>query len=105
MNNQNHTPKHAGDVTKSLKKAAFSYISLFLIVMVLIGTTVSWFTVQDTANLKSDVMVFNSGTGLRVNDGEDITNHITIKDFKLDETSSVDGRNICLLYTSPSPRD
>lgn len=96
MNNQNHTPKHAGDVTKSLKKAAFSYISLFLIVMVLIGTTVSWFTVQDTANLKSDVMVFNSGTGLRVNDGEDITNHITIKDFKLDETSSVDGRNIFL---------
>lgn len=96
MNNQNHTPKHAGDVTKSLKKAAFSYISLFLIVMVLIGTTVSWFTVQDTANLKSDVMVFNSGTGLRVNDGEDITNHITIKNFTLDETSSVDGRNIFL---------
>lgn len=96
MNNQNHTPKHAGDVTKSLKRAAFSYISLFLIVMVLIGTTVSWFTVQDTATLKSDVMVFNSGTGLRVNDGEDITNHITIKDFKLDETSSVDGRNIFL---------
>ena len=64
--------------------------------MVLIGTTVSWFTVQDTANLKSDVMVFNSGTGLRVNDGEDITNHITIKNFTLDETSSVDGRNIFL---------
>lgn len=96
MNNQKHTPKHAGDVTKSLKKAAFSYISLFLIVMVLIGTTVSWFTVQDTASIKSDVMVFNSGSGLRVNEGEDITNHITIKGFKLDETSSVDGRNIFL---------
>lgn len=96
MNNQKHTPKHAGDVTKSLKKAAFSYISLFLIVMVLIGTTVSWFTVQDTATLKSDVMVFNSGSGLRVNDGEDITNHITINNFTLDETSSVDGRNIFL---------
>lgn len=96
MNNQKHTPKHAGDVTKSLKKAAFSYISLFLIVMVLIGTTVSWFTVQDTATLNTNVMVFNSGTGLRVNDGEDITNHITIKNFKLDETSSVDGRNIFL---------
>ena len=96
MNNQNHTPKHAGDVTKSLKKAAFSYISLFLIVMVLIGTTVSWFTVQDTATLESGVMVFNSGSGLRVNDGEDITNHIKVKNFKLDEASSVDGRNIFL---------
>lgn len=96
MKNSQHTPKHAGDVTKSLKKAAFSYVSLFLIIMVLVGTTVSWFTVQDTATLKSDVMVFNSGTGLRVNDGEDITNHITIKNFTLDETSSVDGRNIFL---------
>lgn len=96
MNNQKHTPKHAGDVTKSLKKAAFSYVSLFLIIMVLVGTTVSWFTVQDTATLKSGVMVFNSGSGLRVNDGEDITNHITIDHFTLDETSSVDGRNIFL---------
>lgn len=96
MNNQKHTPKHAGDVTKSLKKAAFSYVSLFLIIMVLVGTTVSWFTVQDTATLKSDVMVFNSGSGLRVNDGEDITNHIMVNGFKLDETSSVDGRNIFL---------
>ena len=96
MKNSQHTPKHASDVTKSLKKAAFSYVSLFLIIMVLVGTTVSWFTVQDTATLKSDVMVFNSGTGLRVNDGEDITNHITIKNFTLDETSSVDGRNIFL---------
>lgn len=96
MKNSQHTPKHAGDVTKSLKKAAFSYVSLFLIIMVLVGTTVSWFTVQDTATLKSDVMVFNSGSGLRVNDGEDITNHIKVENFKLDETSSVDGRNIFL---------
>lgn len=96
MKNSQHTPKHAGDVTKSLKKAAFSYVSLFLIIMVLVGTTVSWFTVQDTATLKSDVMVFNSGSGLRVNDGEDITNHIKVKNFKLDEASSVDGRNIFL---------
>ena len=96
MKNIQHTPKHAGDVEKSLKKAAYSYISLFLIVMVLIGTTVSWFTVQDTATLESGVMVFNSGSGLRVNDGEDITNHIKVKNFKLDEASSVDGRNIFL---------
>lgn len=96
MKNSQHTPKHAGDVTKSLKKAAYSYISLFLIIMVLIGTTVSWFTVQDTATLESGVMVFNSGSGLRVNDGEDITNHIKVKNFKLDEASSVDGRNIFL---------
>ena len=96
MKKDQHTPKHAGDVAKSLKKAAYSYISLFLVIMVLIGTTVSWFTAQDNATVKSDAMNFKSGTGLRVNDGEDITNHIKVEGFLLDEASSVDGRNIFL---------
>ena len=62
--------------------------------MVLVGTTVSWFTIKDNANINSNIMNFNSGTGLRVNDGEDITNHIKVDDFKIDEASSVDGRNL-----------
>lgn len=62
--------------------------------MVLIGSTVSWFTIKDNANINSNIMNFNSGTGLRVNDGEDITNHIKVDDFKIDEASSVDGRNL-----------
>lgn len=91
---EKYVSKHAGDVTNSLKKAAYSYISLFLVVMVLVGTTVSWFTIKDNANINSNIMKFNSGTGLRVNDGEDITNHIKVDDFKIDEASSVDGRNL-----------
>lgn len=62
--------------------------------MVLVGTTVSWFTIKDKANINSNIMNFNSGTGLRVNDGEDITNHIKVDNFKIDEASSVDGRNL-----------
>lgn len=62
--------------------------------MVLVGTTVSWFTIKDNANINSNIMNFNSGTGLRVNDGEDITNHIKVDNFKIDEASSVDGRNL-----------
>lgn len=91
---EKYVSKHAGDVTYSLKKAAYSYISLFLVVMVLVGTTVSWFTIKDKANIYSNIMNFNSGTGLRVNDGEDITNHIKVENFKIDEASSVDGRNV-----------
>ena len=91
---EKYVSKHAGDVTYSLKKAAYSYISLFLVVMVLVGTTVSWFTIKDKANINSNIMNFNSGTGLRVNDGEDITNHIKVENFKIDEASSVDGRNV-----------
>lgn len=94
MKKEKYVSKHAGDVTHSLKKAAYSYISLFLVVMVLVGTTVSWFTIKDNANINSNIMNFNSGTGLRVNDGEDITNHIKVDNFKIDEASSVDGRNL-----------
>lgn len=94
MKKEKYVSKHAGDVTYSLKKAAYSYISLFLVVMVLVGTTVSWFTIKDKANINSNIMNFNSGTGLRVNDGEDITNHIKVENFKIDEASSVDGRNV-----------
>lgn len=94
MKKEKYVSKHAGDVTYSLKKAAYSYISLFLVVMVLVGTTVSWFTIKDTATVTSNEMKFNSGTGLRVNDGEDITNHIKVENFKIDEASSVDGRNV-----------
>jgi len=91
---EKYVSKHCGNVSHSFKGISYSYISLFLVVMVLIGSTVSWFTIKDNANINSNIMNFNSGTGLRVNDGEDITNHIKVDDFKIDEASSVDGRNL-----------
>lgn len=94
MKKEKYVSKHCGNVSHSFKGISYSYISLFLVVMVLVGTTVSWFTIKDNANINSNIMNFNSGTGLRVNDGEDITNHIKVDDFKIDEASSVDGRNL-----------
>lgn len=94
MKKEKYVSKHCGNVSRSFKDISYSYISLFLVVMVLVGTTVSWFTIKDNANINSNIMNFNSGTGLRVNDGEDITNHIKVDDFKIDEASSVDGRNL-----------
>lgn len=75
------------------KSLPLSYASLFLAILILVTGTVSWFTVHDTASIASKNLKFEASTGLRVNDGEDLTNHIKLEDFILAETSSVDGRN------------
>lgn len=75
------------------KNLPLAYASLFLAILVLVTGTVSWFTVHDTADIESDDFKFVSSTGLRVNDGEDLTNHLKLDDFTLEEASSVDGRN------------
>ena len=89
MKKEKYVSKHCGNVSHSFKGISYSYISLFLVVMVLVGTTVSWFTIKDNANINSNIMNFNSGTGLRVNDGEDITNHI-----KVDNNNVYDDSNL-----------
>lgn len=77
------------------KKLAISYVSLFLVFTLVLVTTVAWFTVKDTASINSQVFSLESSAALRVNDGqEDLSNHLVVKDFKLEEASSVDGRNM-----------
>lgn len=83
---------HSNRIT-TRKGLTLSYASLFLAILIFITGTVSWFTVHDTAKIDSTNLKFNSSTGLRVNDGEDLTNHIKFEDFRLEEASSVDGRN------------
>lgn len=77
------------------KKLAISYASLFLAFTFMLVTTMAWFTVKDTENINSQTFSLESSAALRVNDGEeDLSNHIVVKDFKLEEASSVDGRNM-----------
>lgn len=77
------------------KKLAISYVSLFLVFTLVLVTTMAWFTVKDTASINSQVFSLESSAALRVNDGqEDLSNHLVVKDFKLEEASSVDGRNM-----------
>ena len=72
------------------KKLAISYVSLFLVFTLVLVTTVAWFTVKDTASINSQVFSLESSAALRVNDGqEDLSNHLVVKDFKLEEASSV----------------
>lgn len=76
------------------KKLTASYLSIFLVFMLLISSTLAWFTVNDTADISSDTFTMESVSGLRVNDGEDLKNHISIENLLLSEASSVDGRNM-----------
>lgn len=77
------------------KKLAISYVSLFLVFTLVLVTTVAWFTVNDRASINSQAFSLESSAALRVNDGqEDLSNHLVVKGFKLEEASSVDGRNM-----------
>lgn len=77
------------------KRLAISYVSLFLVFTLVLVTTVAWFTVKDTASINSQAFSLESSAALRVNDGqEDLSNHLVVKNFKLEEASSVDGRNM-----------
>ena len=78
----------------NFKKISTSYISIFLILLLLLSTTLAWFTINDTAFINSDTFTMESVSGLRVNDGEDLKNEIKIENLVLSEASSVDGRNM-----------
>ena len=80
------------DFTK--KPLLVSYISLFLTFSVLVTSVFSWMTVNDAASVDSELLTMNASSGLRVNEGESITNVISIDNVTLSEASSVDGRNI-----------
>lgn len=76
------------------KKLTKSYVSLFLIMVLMVGTTSAWFVLYDNAIITSGNLELQSASSLRVNKGKQISNNIHIDDFILDEASSVDGRNI-----------
>lgn len=89
----NGCPKHSLG-KKAGKKAAYSYISLFLVALIVLSSSYSWFTRKADATINSEEMTLDASNGLRVNDGENISNHISVADFVLDEASSFDGRNL-----------
>lgn len=76
------------------KKVTTSYVALFLVLSIFAVSTFSWFTIRDTATIDSDPFFLESAAGMRVNKGEEIRNTITVKQAKLKEASSVDGRNM-----------
>ena len=76
------------------KKAAKSYVSLFLVLLLSVVSTLAWFTVREDAEINAKNLEFQSASSLRINKDKSVSNRIKIDDFVLDEASSVDGRNI-----------
>lgn len=76
------------------KKVTTSYVALFLVLSIFAVSTFSWLTIRDTATIDSETFSLESAAGMRVNKGEEIRNTITVKQAKLKEASSVDGRNM-----------
>ena len=80
---------HAAD-----RKIARTYITLFLVVLLALTSTFAWFSKRDSVQMQTDYLEFQSASSLRINKDKYSANKITIPAFTLDETSSLDGRNI-----------
>ncbi len=86
--------KATENIKRNKKQVITSVISLVVSVMILISATLAWFTLTES-DVSTGVMKLDAGLGLRVNDGQEETNTITIKgDSTLIPASSVDGYNL-----------
>ena len=79
---------------KADRKLAKSYVSLFLVMVLILTFSFAWFTKRNTARMGTNLLEFQSASSLRINKDKTSSNKITIPAFTLDEASSVDGRNI-----------
>lgn len=79
---------------KRFKGAAKSYVSLFIIVTLVVAGTISWFTAKDQIGINTPLMEFNTSSGIHDSEMQTLQTKIEIPYFKLEEASSIDGRNI-----------
>lgn len=80
--------------SKNRKLIATSYVSLFLVALFVVISVTAWFTASSSVNLVSSNMSMRGASGMRNDKDKKSLDEIVIEDFKLEEASSVDGRNI-----------
>lgn len=78
-------------LNKGLSK---SYVSLFLVVVLMVGSTTAWFATKDTINIESETIAMNGSSGITDSTFKPKQTEVIVPNFKLEEASSVDGRNI-----------
>ena len=83
--------RHSSIFRKGLFK---SYVSVFLVFVLTIGSVAAWFTASTTAEFSTDILSMNGATGMRNDRSKKVIDEIKIPAFTLEEASSVDGRNI-----------
>lgn len=77
-----------------LKRVGKSYVSLFLIIVLGIGATTAWFSNSNSISVSSPTLKMNSSSGMQDNQLQVKQIEIALDNFRLEEASSVDGRNI-----------
>lgn len=83
--------KHA---KKRLKGTAKTYVSLFIVLILLVVGTTAWLTTKDRINVTTPTMELKSSNGIHDDSMQTKHTELVIPEFRLEEASSVDGRNI-----------
>ncbi len=73
---------------------AKSYVSLFLVVILLVGSATAWFVSREGANISSDILKMTGTSEIRDDSSSKAVDEVIIPEFRLEEASSVDGRNL-----------
>lgn len=97
--------KKTRKIKRRFKGVAKSYVSLFLIITLVTAGTVAWFTSRDRISATTPTMEFNSSSGIHDDQMQTLQTEIRIPNFKLEEASSIDGRNIYFpstMWNNPS---
>lgn len=79
---------------KHFRGATKSYVSLFLVLMLLIVGTTAWLTKKDNIAINSPLMELKSSSGIHDDQLQTRQTELKIPEFRLEEASSIDGRNI-----------
>lgn len=79
---------------KRFKGATKSYVSLFLVVIIAVASTTAWLSVKDKLTVNSPEMEMRSATGIQDSSLQVLQTEVVVDNFRLEEASSVDGRNI-----------
>lgn len=87
---------------KITKNLTSSYVSLFLVAVLLVGATTAWYTASSSVTINTGDLSMTGSTGMRNDRNQRIVNEIKIPAFTLEEASSVDGRTIYFPSSSPT---
>lgn len=80
---------------KSVRLTAKSYVSLFIVVVLIVGVTTAWFSARnDTSDVTSQTLKMTGSSGITDDQMRVKQTEVVIPNFRLEEASSVDGRNI-----------
>ena len=82
-----------------MELSALSNLQIFIIIVFVLSLIIFLLVNSRSKNIPADAEAFNNALKALVNGDKERAYHL------LREIISKDSNNICLLYTSPSPRD